>query len=149
MNINEFMNRYEIKTKKSVVRWLNENYIDGAIFNNNEWVIPNSARLPYTRIKNKSHLNANKLRAYIVKSSISRLHINCHILGISENEFNMMIQDLVNHNLIQIRREDGINYYDSTVKSNEIFTRNFAKFTKIITEIVTIGINVMASVLQN
>ena len=57
------------------------------------------------------------IRAGMVNACIKRHHISKEIYGMSEGEFSSYIDELVSANLIKTEKENGIDYYDSTLKS--------------------------------
>lgn len=117
MNIEEFINRQEsVITKRTVLKWLEKGYIPGAKkdLKTQEWILPNSARIPYTRARAK---NTKALRKSILKACMERKHVFYKLYkNVTEEEFKYKIQELKDEGLIVVRIEDGIEYYDSTNK---------------------------------
>jgi len=66
----------------------------------------------------KPELSADKIRAHIVKACIQRRHITKDTCYASQGEFDGYICDLERAGLITKRLEDGIVYYDSTLRSD-------------------------------
>ena len=114
MTIDDFMDNYNIKSRKKVIKWISEDLIPGAILSTG--YIPNSARPPYTQARAKK---ADAIMYSIVKASRKRYHVLPKIYKICPDEFEGYIRQLVNAELIIVRTTDNINYYDVTLKVNK------------------------------
>ena len=122
MDLKKFMKKTGVTKKKYVDKWIDDDLIPGAVRKDGVYSFPESARRPYRGGNLKAGLSADKIRAHIVKAAILRHHISANSCHMSAGEFSAMITDLANADLIQIRVEDGVTYYDSTQK-----TRDYAK----------------------
>lgn len=110
--------------EKTVNKWLENGYIPGAINNNGEWTIPDSARAPYTEARAK---NRCKIFASILMGSNKGKHVLPKIYKISENEFLTYVSQLVNAGLLVIRNEDGVDYYDVTLNTSDYLSTSPSK----------------------
>ena len=100
------------KNKKieTVLKWIYDGFIPGSSVDND--YVPNSAREPYVKARVKT---ADAIYSSIVNASRKLKHVTYKTYGISEKEFNGYINRLVNANLIELRIEDNVTYYDVTV----------------------------------
>lgn len=138
MTLNEFAENNDVSAK-TVNEWLNKDYIPGSYFNNenNEWVIPNSARPPYTKARAKAK---QSIYQSIVKAAVKRNHVFPKLYKITQSEFDSYIEILVNANYIKLRVEDGLTYYDETLNSMEFLSSNLKRISELIstqTEAIT------------
>ena len=109
-------------TRKQYVReWLEADLIPGVIPGETleDTRFPDSARRPYRSGSLRAGLDADTLRAHIVKACIQRRHISHKQCCMSKSEFDALIADLVSAGLVRVRVEDGIEYYDSTGEASE------------------------------
>ncbi len=118
MTLNQFAEINDIRTKK-VIEWLEEGFIPGSYFDeeNQSWVIPDSARLPYTKARAKAK---HSIYQSIVKAVIKHKHVFPKLYNITQQEFDSYIRVLVNAGYINLRVEDNVTYYDESLTS-----RNF------------------------
>lgn len=126
MDIKEFMERTNVSKMKYVEKWIEMKYIPGVTRDKKtgEWVFPESARRPY-KPRHKVTADAMTIRASMVNACIKRCHISKEIFKMSQGEFEAYVKELVVAGLIRIRTENGIIYYDSTIKSNEYKGKSF------------------------
>ena len=113
------MKKTKASRKAYVDKWIDNGLIPGAVRDKNGYIFPESARRPYRDGHLKAGMSAHKIRAHIVKAVILRQHISSSTFYMSEGEFQGMIADLEKADLVIIRIEDGITYYDSTQKTKE------------------------------
>ena len=127
-------------TKKSYVKkWLDGHLIPGVTLapSLEDTLFPRSARRPYRfRAKIKPTTTAKDIRTHIVNACIRREHIMSDMCHMSKNEFALIIQDLVKNDLIRVRREDGITYYDSTQKCDSYNGRRFEDLRKFVINMI-------------
>ncbi|MCH5198140.1 MAG: hypothetical protein J1E34_04450 [Oscillospiraceae bacterium] len=119
MNIKDYMRKVGVSKKKYVEVWLEKGLIPGVKEDENtgELFFPPSARRPYRpRLCNSA--KASTIRASILNACLKREYISEKIYGMSKGEFLSFINDLLRSELISVRIEDGITYYDSTIKSD-------------------------------
>jgi hypothetical protein len=94
-------------------------------------LFPDSARRPYKdRSKIKATSEASKIRTHIMKASLNREHITKEMCRLNQMEFNGFIHELVAADLIRLRIEDGITYYDATIKSEVYEGKTFGELRK-------------------
>lgn len=134
MNLKQYMEKTGVTKKKYVVEWLNKDLIPGANDEGGEYSFPDSARRPYRDGHLKAGLSAEKIRAHIIKATLARQHITAVACHMSDGEFQAMISDLVEADLVRIRIEDDITYYDSTRKSEEYKNRSLREIGKFVQE---------------
>lgn len=120
MNLHDYMRKVGVTKAKYVERWITQDLIPGIEKGESlvDTKFPDSARRPYCEGSLKPGLPADKIRAHIVKACIQRKHITKDICFASQGEFDCYICDLEKAGLITKRIEDGIVYYDSTLKSD-------------------------------
>ena len=120
MSLQEYMRKVGVTKTKYVERWIERNLIPGIEQGESlaDTKFPDSARRPYCEGSLKPELSADKIRAHIVKACIQRRHITKDTCYASQGEFDGYICDLERAGLITKRPEDGIVYYDSTLKSD-------------------------------
>ena len=120
MSLQEYMRKVGVTKTKYVERWIERNLIPGIEQGESiaDTKFPDSARRPYCEGSLKPELSADKIRAHIVKACIQRRHITKDTCYASQGEFDGYICDLERAGLITKRLEDGIVYYDSTLKSD-------------------------------
>lgn len=122
MNYKEYMSRVGVSKRIYIEKWLENDLIPGVTGKENieTAFFPESARRPYADKWLTANTDANKIRAHVVKAAIQRRHISARQCFMSDMEFSNMIKELVDADLIRIRVEDEIEYYDSTLKSKEL-----------------------------
>ena len=120
MDMREYVIKVGVTKAKYVEQWIERDLIPGIIRGESlsDTVFPDSARRPYCEGSLKPELSADKIRAHIVKACIQRRHITKDTCYASQGEFDGYICDLEQAGLITKRLEDGIMYYDSTLKSD-------------------------------
>lgn len=120
MSLQEYMRKVGVTKTKYVERWIERNLIPGIEQGESlaDTQFPDSARRPYCEGSLKPELSADKIRAHIVKACIQRRHITKDTCYASQGEFDGYICDLERAGLITKRLEDGIVYYDSTLRSD-------------------------------
>lgn len=120
MSLQEYMRKVGVTKTKYVERWIERNLIPGIEQGESlaDTKFPDSARRPYCEGSLKPELSADKIRAHIVKACIQRRHITKDTCYASQGEFDGYICDLERAGLITKRLEDGIVYYDSTLRSD-------------------------------
>ena len=135
MTIREFMVKTGVTKRKYVEKWIEMKLIPGVLKDKNtgEWIFPESARRPY-RPRHKTSADAMTIRAGMVNACIKRHHISKEIYGLSEGEFSSYIDELISSDLIRIRKEDGIDYYDSTLKSATYEGKSFNTIKKLVVD---------------
>ena len=119
MTFKDYMKKTRVTKRKYVDEWLEKDLIPGVSKDSQtgEYIFPNSARRPY-RPRLKSNANAPTIRASILNACLKREYIFHGIYNMSHGEFLSFINDLLKAELISERVEDGITYYDSTIKSD-------------------------------
>ena len=120
MSLQKYMRKVGVTKTKYVERWIEQNLIPGIEPGESlaDTKFPDSARRPYCEGSLKPELSADKIRAHIVRACIQRRHITKDTCYASQGEFDGYICDLEQAGLITKRLEDGIVYYDSTLKSD-------------------------------
>lgn len=128
INLREYMSKVGVTKAKYVEHWIELDLIPGIIKGESftDTKFPDSARRPYCDGSLKSELTADKIRAHIVKACIQRRHITKDTCHASLGEFEGYIYDLEKAGLISKRIEDGIVYYDSTLKSDTYTGKNLS-----------------------
>lgn len=136
LSLNEFKKRVGITKNKYVQEWLDNNLIPGVITGEKitDAQFPESARRPYRNRWLKAGMDANTIRTHIIKACIKRQLISKEACFASKSEFAGFIADLEAAGLLRIRIDDGIKYYDSTLKSDEYIGRSMKELRVFVLE---------------
>lgn len=135
-----YMDFVGVSKKKYVDEWIDLNLIPGAVrdIEKGTYSFFDSSRRPYRSGALKAGLTADKLRSHIVKAAIKRQHITADACYMSPGEFDAMIDDLAEHDLVQKRIEDGVTYYDSTAKSDEYKNKSLKEIGKFVKDCLAV-----------
>jgi len=123
LSLKEFKEKVGATKNKYIQEWLDQDLIPGvrkapAL---EDTLFPDSARRPYRdRGKISADSGSDKIRAHIVRACCAREHISNKMCHCSPKEFEGYVNDLIKTEIIRIRVEDGITYYDATDKCAEI-----------------------------
>lgn len=119
IGLKEYMKQINVTKIEYVRRWIENDYIPGVVKAENifDTKFPDSARRPYCERHLKPGISADKLRAHIVKACLLRRHISKELCFTSALEFEGLVSELEKAGFIRKRIEDGITYFDSTLKS--------------------------------
>lgn len=136
LDLKDFMKKTGVTKKCYVDEWLDDGLIPGAVRNKetNAYSFPDSARRPYKCGGLKPGASAEKIRAHIVKAALLRHYVSPQTCYMSEGEFAVMVADLERAGLIVTRTEDGIEYIDSTTKSEAYKKKSIEPLTRFIQE---------------
>ena len=118
LTMQEFMKKVGVTKKKYILDWIEKELIPGVQKNDDTYLFPDSARRPY-RSRCKTNCSAKTIRGAIVNACLARQHILPSTFCLSEGEFQSYIDDLIKVGFIVRREEDGICYYDSTLKGEQ------------------------------
>lgn len=132
MTLEEFVKRSG-KKESTVKKWIRKGWVNGASYTGNTYVISDLVFPPYTRAK---HNTANAVRKGIVIGCKRRLSVNAALFQMSEYEFNLYVDQLVESNLIEKHIVDGNTYYYSTPKADELSDSQIYKTVKGLTQTV-------------
>lgn len=116
MTLEEFISIAE-KKEATVKKWIKEGLVNGASYTDGEYVISDMARPPYTRASNKTSAG---IRKGIVVGCKRRLSVNAKIFKISDYEFSVYADQLIEAEFIERRVVDGNTYYYSTPKADTL-----------------------------
>lgn len=122
MDVKAVASKFSVK-EKTVFGWCEKNFIRGVKMINGEYCIPDSVKEPYTRNRSKG----TTIYTSIVKATISGYDVCAALYKISDDEFNVIINQLKKAGVIDSYRDKktGIEYYVQTLSSSE-----FSKFNK-------------------
>lgn len=131
-----FKEKVGVTKNEYVQEWLDNNLIPGAVKGDKitDAKFLDSSRRPYRSRWLKSDTDADKVRAHIVKACINRQHITKETCHASKGEFDGFIAELEKADLLRIRIEDGIEYYDSTLKSSAYANRSLNEIKSFVIE---------------
>lgn len=120
IDINQYIKKVGVTKKSYVQKWIDHGQIPGVQKDKDgNYQFPDSARRPYqSRCNSKS--TAKVIRGAIVNACLKRQYISADTFSLSEKEFDSYVTDLIRAELIVKREEDGIVYYDSTLKSDSV-----------------------------
>ncbi len=118
MNIRTFQKNFKIKHEETILAWIQDGLIPGAYFDKPKqtWIIPDAARPPYTKARAK---NTSAIYVSIVRGCIDRYHVLPQLYHLSQQEFDVYIQQLLKANLISVVYHDQIAYYYATPESED------------------------------
>lgn len=140
MTIDAYMSRYHIKRKETVIKWILNGYIPNA--NLGADYIPNSARMPYTSARAK---NAKAIYKSIIDATMQLKHVVPELYNnITGEEFDGYIRRLAESGYIEIRTEDGVCYYDATLKTANFNLKDIIQFTRAVSAGVAEGVTTAA-----
>ena len=128
MDLAAFKTKCGVTKTKYIKDWIDNDLIPGVKKGPSieDTRFPDAARRPYhDRSKIKPTTPATDIRAHIVKACIDKEHITNKMCYMSQDEFKAAINDLVKCGLITIRTEEGIEYYDSTSKCDELVKERY------------------------
>ena len=136
MNVDMFMQRFDIKSNSTVVKWVEKNLIPGAYYDSEGVLyIPENALPPYT--------NARAIKwASIFESMLNgicqRRQILPQLYDMSNSEFSYYISELRKNDLIDIEEIEDVVYYRPTIKGESFINdrKGFKRFISTFTPIV-------------
>lgn len=137
ITLSAYKKRAGVTKTKYVAEWIEKGLIPGVIKapDIENTLFPDSARRPYSgRGSLKATTAASKIHIHMVKASLKREHITKEMCHSTQMEFDGFIDDLVAADLIRRRFEDGITYYDATIKSEVYEEKSFGELRKFILE---------------
>lgn len=139
MTIKKYMEITGVTKRKYVEKWIQEGLIPGVKHNKNtgEYIFPPSARRPY-RSRLKSDSDALAIYTSMLNACLKREHISpaTYRSIMNDNQFYTYINELISNELIIQRIEDGIIYYDATLKCAMYKGKNFQEIKKFIIECI-------------
>lgn len=150
MTIEEFMKRNDVKCKRTVMKWLNEKRIPGVYPDEvtGELIFPEHVRSPYQAPSNISN-DEDVIRASIVKACLAHKYISKESYPkLSQVDYDTYISQLKEVGYITEKVIDGVVYYYSTTKSNELRGVSDYKKRKIIAEVIKGAIQLSPPILQ-
>ena len=128
MNIESFIKKYRVN-KRTVMKWLNDGYIPGAIFSKGMWIIPENARVPY---KCSKHIvKPESLYKSFVKAYSQGKNVVPQMYNMTRQKFNLYHKHLINKELIEKEFLDGLVYYNATDKGEEYIALSNTKLFKL------------------
>lgn len=129
----EFMRRTGVTKKKYVEKWIEEGLIPGVTADpvTGEYIIPPYARRPY-RPRYKPNADATTIRTSMLNGCLKRQHISPEIYDMKPLEFFGYINDLKALGLIREWESDGVTYYDTTAKCDEMKDTSLRKLRKFV-----------------
>lgn len=137
MTISEFAQQNNLNASL-IQKWVSKGLIPGAIKDpkNGEINIPINARVPYTAARATSE---DSIYTSIATACINKKHVVNQLYNISEDKFEDYINNLVASNIIVIKNENNITYYDATSKTQNAFQNGKKEFREyIVTSIATV-----------
>lgn len=133
ISLSTYMKCVGVTRKEYVAGWIENELIPGVVKapDIESTLFPDSARRPYKdRSKIKATSEASKIRTHIMKASLNREQITKEMCHLNQMEFNGFINELVAADLIRLRIEEGITYYDATIKSEVYEGKTFGELRK-------------------
>lgn len=118
MNIKDFATKCGV-LEATVKEWIKKGYVPGAQGD----YIPPSARQPYTVTRAKT---GSAIVRSMLKACNNHYGIFAGIYNISQDAFDAYVKSLLDGGYIIAYEEDGVTYYNITVKGIE-FLRNWSK----------------------
>ena len=115
MNTEEFMKRYGLKNRKTVLKWLESGLVNGARKEDGQWSIPERAWPPYTGCRAK---NSTAIYVSMIEACIKRRGVCAKLYNMNEEEFEVYVSNLEKEELITVVEENGAKYLYATTKSD-------------------------------
>lgn len=112
MTVQEFAEKCNKKVS-TVLKWIESGFVPGVVTKDGEYVIPQSARKPYTECRAK---DGKAILKSIVTACNKRCGVCAALYDISDAEYQNYISTLVNEEYISSFCEDEITYYNVTPK---------------------------------
>ena len=130
MTISEFAQQNNIKVSL-IQKWVSNGLIPGVTKDsqNGEINIPQNARVPYTAARATSE---DSIYTSIATACINKKHVVNQLYNISEDKFEDYINNLVASNIIVIRNENNVAYYDATISAQNAFQNGKKEFREYI-----------------
>ncbi|MCD7750507.1 MAG: hypothetical protein LUI10_01990 [Lachnospiraceae bacterium] len=128
-------------TESTVIGWIKNNYVGGAIQKDGEWLIPNDARKPYT----KNRIQKKSKRDAVINSILTGLNENYSVFpglySAAVNDCQSVFDGLLEMGYIKtITLSCDVQYYDITVKGIEFLNKRGIDKTQLLKELlVAIG----------
>ena len=114
MNLAKWCERKSVSIRKAK-KWVENGWIPGACKSvSGEYEVPEHARIPFTAARAK---NNPSVLLSICTACNSYLGVSPSLYRMSEEEFLMIIQELIQNELINAIELDGITYYNPTVNT--------------------------------
>ena len=108
MNVAEYCRRYR-KDKRVVEKALKKNRVRGAVYTNGIADIPEDAKIDYYIPKRKTNITVQDARVYLLKALASFHYIDAFVLGLSESDFQDVVNTMVALGLVErIGEPDGV-----------------------------------------
>ena len=108
MNVAEYCRRYR-KDKRVVEKALKKNRVRGAVYTNGIADIPEDAQIDYYIPKRKTNITVQDARVYLLKALASFHYIDAFVLGLSESDFQDVVNTMVALGLVErIGEPDGV-----------------------------------------
>lgn len=135
MTIKEFAEKCNV-TEKTVKSWIENGYVPASPPDESgERFIAEYIRAPYTEAKAKKQ---DAIYKSILNGLNMRKNVFPKLYGISEEDFESIIQDLKNGGLINEKCIDGYTYYDITLKGIEYKDKTKTQIMNLLTGVGTI-----------
>lgn len=141
MSLEEFMKKYNLKSRYKVISWLENDLIPGSYRNNDgEWELSSLARPPYTQARAK---NANSIYVSIVRACIKQRGVCAKLYNLTEEEFGVYITNLIQEGLITSKTDGNAVFYFATTKSNNYIndTNGLRKCIRELIEPIAYGVS--------
>lgn len=123
MTKSDFAKKYKT-TERTVDKWLSKGYIRGARQENNEWLIPDDAKAPYTRSRVKPTSNQTEIMRSILRGVNSNRAVFAEVYKFEQEDFQRYINTLVSGGLIvTVMFSENIPYYQLTVAGMELMAK--------------------------
>ncbi|MDY2778212.1 MAG: hypothetical protein SOU51_07520 [Collinsella sp.] len=108
MNVADYCRRYR-KDKRRVEKALKKNRVRGVVYINGIADIPEDAKIDYYIPKRKTNITIQDAQIYLLKALASFHYIDACVLGLSERDFQDVVNSMVALNLVERTGEpDGV-----------------------------------------
>ena len=108
MNVAEYCRRYR-KDKRVVEKALKKTRVRGVVYTNGIADIPEDAKIDYYIPKRKTNITVQDARVYLLKALASFHYIDAFVLGLSERDFQDVVNTMVALGLVErIGEPDGV-----------------------------------------
>ena len=121
MDIDEFMKNNSVKSKKNVMKWVDEGLIPGTkVSKDGELIFSKYARAPYTATRAKT---TGAIYKSIIKGCYQRKGVCAKLYGIPEEEFDIYIEYAQQEQLIEVKTDGNCKFYFATPKCEEFLKK--------------------------
>lgn len=136
IDLETYKKNNRVRQNRTVQGWLRKRLIPGVINapSLEDVRFPNSARSPY-RYRSKIKRDTPSVCAHVVNAAVNNEYIDCRMCHIPEIDFNNAIALLLQSDLINVRIEEGVTYYNSTANSEPLSGKHLKEIRQFVLDL--------------